>query len=630
MDEIKPGAVQAADGKQTAERAALPIGAEEVRRAMVILEKYRAGKRNLERRIIENEQFWKLRHWEQMRPTGSPGDPQPASGWLLNVILNRHADAIDNYPEPNCLPRAVDDEAEARKLTKILPVILRQNGFAQVYSDCWWYKLKTGTGVYGVFWDQAKLNGMGDVTIRKCDILNLFWQPGITDIQKSRNLFHVELVDNEVLEETYPQLKGKLQPSTGTVSHYFYDDTVDTTEKTPVIDWYYKRRAGGRDVLHYCKFCGETVLFATENQLDMAQRGWYDHGKYPFVFDVLFPEEGTPCGFGYIDICKDPQKQIDLMNQAMLKNTLAASTPRFFVRSDGSVNEAEFADWSRPFVHTEGSLGEDSILPIQSTPLGGAYLTFLQMKTQELRETSGNVEANTGSVPSSVTAASAIAALQEASGKLSRDMVNATYRAFEEICLMLIDLIRQFYELPRQFRITGEMGRQEFVSYDNAGLRPRPQGEEADEETMYISPVIDIEVTAQDESRYNKAEYNELALRLYGAGLFNPQMADQAISCLSMMDFKGIDAVRSSVRENGTLLQQVAALQQTVLRLSQIIDAEHGSRIADSAAAEFTGQPVAIPTPGVAEVPQSERLDTQESYVTAKARAQTQEAAKVR
>ena len=99
-------------------------------------------------------------------------------------------------------------------------------------------------------------------------------------------------------------------------------------------------------------------------------------------------------------------------------------------------------------------------------------------------------------------------------------------------------------------------------------------------------------------------------------------------SRLEMMDFKGIDAVRASVRENGTLFQQVAALQQTVLRLSQIIDAEHGSNIADSAAAEFTGR--RMPVPGSTEIPQSERLDTRESYVTAKARAQTQEAAKVR
>lgn len=589
-----------------------PIDKEQVRKAMSILEKYRAGKTNLERRIIENEQFWKLRHWDQMKgKDANPNDPRPASAWLVNVILNRHADAIDNYPEPNCLPRAADDADEAAKLSKILPVILKQNGFEQTYSDCWWYKLKAGTACYGVFWDSGKLNGLGDVAIRKCDILNLFWQPGITDIQQSRNLFHVELKDNDLLEEMYPQLVDKLKGETTLISKYIYDDTVDTSEKSLVVDWYYKRRQNGRDVLHYCKFCGDTVLFASENEPGMAERGWYDHGKYPFVFDVLFPEEGTPCGYGFVDIAKDPQKQIDLMNQAMLKNTLAAATPRFFIRGDGAVNEEEFADWTRPFVHTNGNLGQDSIMPIQSTPLPGNYISFFQAKQQELRETSGNTEANTGSVPSSVTAASAIAALQEASGKLSRDMVNTTYRSFEEICLLIIDLIRQFYDMPRQFRITGDMGRQEFTSYDNAGLQPKSQGNDFGVDMGYRSPVLDIEVVPQNESKYTKAEYNELALNLYQAGIFNPQMTDQALLALSIMDFKGKDDLMQKIQMNGTLMQRLQQAEQIIAGLMGQVAPE-------------TGQP--MPAGGGA----VELREGQEPTVTAKAREQSRAAAQTR
>lgn len=84
------------------------IGTEEVRRAADILRRYHAGKRQLEQRIIDNEQFWKLRHWQQMEKTGqggNPADPQPTSGWLVNCILSKHADAMDCYPEPTVLPR---------------------------------------------------------------------------------------------------------------------------------------------------------------------------------------------------------------------------------------------------------------------------------------------------------------------------------------------------------------------------------------------------------------------------------------------------------------------------------------------------------------------------------------------
>ena len=64
-------------------------------------------------------------------------------------------------PGTNVLPRAADDEATARALSSVLPVVLEQADYEQVYSDCWWRKLKQGTGVTGVFWDPAARGGVG-------------------------------------------------------------------------------------------------------------------------------------------------------------------------------------------------------------------------------------------------------------------------------------------------------------------------------------------------------------------------------------------------------------------------------------------------------------------------------------
>ena len=128
-----------------------------------------------------------MRHWEQIRPSNDkPTDPEPASAWLFNSIANKHADAMDNFPEPNVLPREQGDKEAAKQLSQILPVILEHNEFEQTYSDTWWYKLKTGTGVYGVFWNPMLENGLGDIDIKQIDILNIFWEPGIKDIQKAK------------------------------------------------------------------------------------------------------------------------------------------------------------------------------------------------------------------------------------------------------------------------------------------------------------------------------------------------------------------------------------------------------------------------------------------------------------
>ena len=529
------------------------IGTEEVRRAADILRRYHAGKRQLEQRIIDNEQFWKLRHWQQMEKTGqggNPADPQPTSGWLVNCILSKHADAMDCYPEPTVLPREPGDREEAGKLTRILPVILKKNGFKRTCSSAWWYKLKSGCAVYGVFWDAGKLNGLGDISIRRMDLLNLFWEPGVTDIQDSPHFFSTELQDREALEERYPQAKGKADRGGWTLSRYLYDDAVDTSGKVLVVDWYYHTRENGRRVLQYCKFVGDTVLYATENDPDMRERGWYDHGRYPFVFDVLFPEEGTPAGYGYVDLCKSPQKQIDLMNQAILKNTLASATPRFFVRSDGAVNENEYADWTRPFVHTNGNLGSDSIAPIQTAGLDSVYVAILQSKIAEMKETAGNRDVANGGTAGGVTAATAIAALQEAGGKLSRNMIDDGYEAFSDVVTLCIELIRQFYSLPRQFRLLGVMGQEEFVSYDSRGLQP--QAVDAGVVSGYRVPEFDLEVSAQDENPYKPMEYTQLALQLFQMGFFRADMADQALRCLELMDFKNKDRLMSSILRGQT------------------------------------------------------------------------------
>jgi hypothetical protein len=440
-----------------------------------------------------------------------------------------------------------------------------------------------------VYWDKSKLNGLGDISICKVDIINLFWESGISDIQKSKNIFHVELMDNDLLVGNYPQLSGKLSTDSLGISKYIYDDSVDTSDKSAVVDWYYKKNVNGRTVLHYCKYVNDEVIYATENDPNYADRGWYDHGLYPFVFDPLFQVEGTPAGFGYIDVGKDAQAYIDRGNQAIMKNMLANAKPRHFIRNDGSVNEAEYADTTKDFIHVDGNLGQDSILPVQGKPLNDIYVSVLNNKIDELKETTGNRDISTGGTTSGVTAASAIAAMQEAGSKLSRDNNKASYRAFRKLCLMVVELIRQFYDLPRCFRIMGDNGVARFVQYSNAGIQPQMQGNDFGQDMGYRLPLFDIEITAQKQSPYSKMSQNELALQFFSAGFFNPQIADQALACLDMMDFDRKHFIMQKISENGTMFQMLMQAQQQVVALASVIDGQNGTNYAEQFAMQMGG-----------------------------------------
>jgi len=577
------------------------IGEEQVQRATKILQQYMSGKANLESRLVASEQWWKMRHWDWMDTKGNPDDPRMPSAWLFNTIINKHADGIQSYPQPNIRPREESDKETAKTLSAIIPCVLEQNEFEETYSDVLWQKLKQGTGVYGVFWDGGKLNGLGDISIRKVDVLNLFWEPGVSDIQKSEHVFHVELVDNERLVQMYPELDGKLKSNVIKPRKYIHDDNAPTENKSSVVDWYYHTYYGGKKLLQYCKFVGTHVIYASENDTEVpmieqpvmgvdpmtgqpmetmqqvpagksvAETGWYAHGQFPFVFDRLFPVEGTPCGFGYIDVCKSTQEQIDLLNQGITINALMGSRPRYFVRTDGGVNEQEFCDWRKPLVHVNGNLAEDALRQIDMDYIDSNYVAIMNNKITEMKETTGNTDASNG-VTNGVTSASGIAAQQEASGKTSKAATMSAYRAFGRLIDQVIELIRQFYDVPRMFRITGQMGEEEFRAFDNSGMQPQAQGTDFGMDMGYRLPVFDVEVSAQSKTIYTQNSQNELAVSLYNLGVFNPQNVDQALMLLDTMDFDGKEELAAKVSKAGTIYQMFAQVSQIALALAQQYD----------------------------------------------------------
>ena len=545
---------------------AKPIGKEQLQRFTQELQRYKAGKANLEARVVASENWWKLRNAaEEGRESATWDGFKSQSAWLHNVIASKHADAMDSYPSPTILPRESEDRSEAKILSDILPCILEQNHFDDTYNDVMWQKLKSGTGCYKVMWDSSRMGGLGDIAIERANLLNVFWEPGVTDIQKSKYFFDTELVDNEILEYKYPELQGKLKGNAFVTTKFLYDDTVSTDGKTTVIGAYYHKG----DVLHYCKYVGETVLESTENDPQYAERGLYDHGKYPFVFDPLFPIEGSPCGYGYVDLCRNPQTVIDKLDTAILRNAMAGATPRYFMRADGAINEEEFLDLTKSLVHVNGGgLGEDSLRRVDHNGLDTNYLHLLTQKVQELRETSGNTETATGSSTAGVTAASAIAALQEASGKTSRDATRSAYRSFTRIVELCIELIRQFYDVPRQFRIVGQRGMERFVSYSNAGIAPQAQGSAFGVDLGYRVPAFDIKIEAQRKNAYSTMAQNELAMQFFQLGFFNPQLTDQAIACMDLMEFEGKDAVVQKIAQNGQIYEMLMMVEQYAVNLA--------------------------------------------------------------
>lgn len=54
-------------------------------------------------------------------------------------------------------------------------------------------------------------------------------------------------------------------------------------------------------------------------------------------------------------------------------------------------------------------------------------------------------------------------------------------------------------------------------------------------------------------------------------GFFNPQMADQSLGALELMEFDGIEAVRDRVQQGQTMLNQLMMMQEQMNKLGMIV-----------------------------------------------------------
>lgn len=570
------------------------FGEEQTKKALADLQVYVDGKKTIDIKATENQQWWRLRHWSVIG--GQTNEALKAgievgSAWAVNSLLNKHADIMDSFPKPNVLPREEDDEEEAKLLTDILPAILEQNDYEEVYRRSGWDFTIDGAAIKGVFWDSAKHDGLGDVAVTNVDVHNLFWKPGISDIQDSDKVYHVRIEDIDVARARWPKIADKIGPQdSGRITRYIHDDTIDTSHCAEIVDMYYKipilapvymdgvDENGNptqvkvheipKTVMHLAIFVNNELAFCSENEPGY-ENGFYEHGKFPFIISRLFPVKDSPWGFGYLDIMKHPQRDIDKLDQAIIKNAQMRARPRYWARKNANVNMDDFADWNQEIVEVgAGELGE-AVRKIDVDDVPSGAMNHLANKIDELKETSGNRDFSQGSTQSGVTAASAIAALQEAGSKLSRDVNKELYRAERELYHMIIELIRQFYSEPRSFRTMTDNGDLRFIQYSNAGIvehdTPMPDGS-----VRHVRPVFDISVTAEKQSPFSRAAQNETAKELYGMGLFEPERAIPALVCLDMMDFEGKDKVRQQIQDNATMLQQFQAAMQMIQQLSMM------------------------------------------------------------
>ena len=515
-----------------------------------------------DRRQVENDSIWKMRHKNGI--TGENDKVRAKSGYIFNAIIQKHADAMDNFPEINILPREAGDIEEAKTLTKVIPCIMDLCDFKKTYSDNWYSKLKNGTAVYGVFWNPSLYFGLGDIEIKKIDIVNLAFEPGISDIEDSKYIFYTYSVSKESFIAEYKNIEGA-EFAAPEDKKYNKNDTEFVSERIKIVDCYYKKPLGGTNVVHFLKFSGKKILYSSEQE---GKESFYAHGYYPFVFDVLYPYEDSPLGFGIVDVLYHTQTQVDKLDEMILKNAALCSGGKILASKSLGINKNEFLNAENDYVEFEASvLNENNFKEFKPSPIPQSVVGYRNTKINEIKEVIGNRDFQQGGTQGGVTAASAITVLQAAGDKLTRDYIDASYRAYKKITTLVIELIRQFYNVERNFRITGG-DVPEFVRYDNKNIAVQPTGKSSaegitEDGNTFRKPEFDVVLSVQKANPYTREMQNQTIIELLKAGLFNPQNIDVSLIVLDALQFEG----KESIMEKLTKLAQEQKNAQNILNV---------------------------------------------------------------
>ena len=517
---------------------------EEAIRLRKALTFYRQAKQEADRAVLTDEDWFRAKHWKYMKGNQPSLGHEPTTPFILNAVWHKHADAMDHYPEPIFLEREPNDRPLAEALSKIVPLVLEKNDFERVYSDVWWQKIKHGTGIYYVGWDNSKENGLGDIVIRKVDLLRFYTEPHIDDIQQSRYVFVLSLSDTAELKRRYPDKRIVSDADAITLESYSgCYDPVELNGKSCLIDCYEKmRNSQGKEVVHLTKMVGETILYSTKTDPDFAQTGLYEHGQYPFVVDPFIPNEASLYGIGLVEIARPTQEYIDRLDYLIEANCLVSGRQRFIVKRSSGIRPDDLRDMTRDLVECDSSAEDSVIRPLQAAAFPSHVMEHRQKKVDELKEVVGNRDFSQGGVNGGVTAYKSISALQEAGDKLSRDVLKSSYRAFRQIVNLCVELIREFYDEARSFRIIGEDGNTAYVSLSNQKLKLQ-SNVGMDGSTLYRKAVFDVKIVSQRKNQFDSEQHNSLIREFYQSGAFSPENAESAMVALDAMMLENKDKI---------------------------------------------------------------------------------------
>ena len=489
-----------------------------------LFDEYRSAYGPEWQRLERCERIYRGDHWHDV-PETDAGEPRPVTPVIQSTIENVRADLMDQYPQAVITA----DSPEYAEAAELLSAVIGENhtrmGYAREYAKLTHDLLVGGYMVQEVGFDPNLNGGMGGAFLRQVDPRSIMFDPLCADIGDSRAGFKFAAHPRAWFAQRYPD-KERDMDSDSLLLKPVRDSLLSVSDGDSImlIECWQREYdpETGSFAVHMKKMAGGVLL---EDSRTAKPEGCYRHGQYPFVITSLYPRRGSCLGFGLVDMFENQQLYSDKLDQIVLKNALMASHNKLLVTGASGFDVDDLRDWSKE-VHRGENL--NGVTWFATAPLPGYILDYIRAMRNGIKEESGANDFSRGMASGGVTAASAIAALQEMSSKRSRMAARSIHDAFEQAVRQEIEIEREFCIFPRSVKTKGGRGAftgKELVKISDLGNE------------LPLEFIVSVKV--QRENRFSVAAHNELMLTMLKAGMITPDVA------LEMMNFDGKEQVQS-------------------------------------------------------------------------------------
>lgn len=323
-----------------------------------------------------------------------------------------------------------------------------------------------GNAVWFVQWD-GKDGEYGNISIKPVDPFNIFPDPLAESVDNSEFLVYATYRNANQIKQQFPEKASAIEGSRITMSELVAErDNNDTQDANQVLilemwcrDWVtMDETVEGKKQLKYPK--GRVITCLPELGILLSdKKNPYKDGKFPFVLMKNYDIPFEFWGVGEIEQIMSPQHYVNELTNQIIDNAKNTANMQWIIDKNSGIGQGKLTN--RPGLVIRKTPGSE--VRRDTPPAMPSYVREqIEVLKKDIQDISGVFDSLKGEQQGSVTAASAILALQEASQARIRLKIKLMEASLSELAQIVYSRMQQFWKLDRWVRVTDVEGNPSF------------------------------------------------------------------------------------------------------------------------------------------------------------------------